>query len=107
MEDQGAVQHPYVAKSPPFTFGFEKNTARPIDENVDSVMRLKYAQVSKWMALEYRRVNGLVCRKTGIEVRVLLKGDTCTTLVTAKVPENFRKRRIDTEHLWCVYEYQR
>ena len=102
FEDQGAVQHPNVAKAPLFSFGFEKHTTRPIDENVDSIMGLKCAQVSEWMLLEHRREYGLVCRETGIEVRVLLKGDARMILVTAKVPQNFRKGWLDTKHLWRV-----
>ena len=102
FEDQGSVQIPNITKAPLFSFGFEKHMARPIDENVDSVTGLQYAQVSEWMALEHRRVCALICREIGIEVRVLLEGDRCTILVTAKVPHNFRKGRFDTEQLWCV-----
>ena len=91
MEDQGAVQHPDVAKAPFFLYGLEKHAIWPIDENVDSVMGLQYAQVSKcqWVVLECGRECALNCRETGIEVRILFEGDTCTILVTTEVPQNF------------------
>jgi hypothetical protein len=93
FEDQGAVQHPNVSKAPLSPFCFEKGMARPIEENIDGVMvPLKcYAQVSKWVAPEHRGVCALIRRETasGIEVRVLLEGDTLTALVTTKVPQNF------------------
>ena len=93
-----------LPKVPLLPICFEKHTARPIDENVDSVMGLQYAQVSKcqWVVLECGRECALNCRETGIEVRVVFEGDTCTILVTAEVPQNFRKGRSDTEHLWRV-----
>jgi hypothetical protein len=91
FEDQGSVQRPNVAKAPLFPFGFEKHTARPINENVDSVVGLKHTQVSKWVAREHGRECALICRKARVEVGVLLKGDTCIVLqfVTAKVPKDF------------------
>ena len=87
---QSAIQHPNVPKASLFTLGFEKHMARPVDENVDRVMGLEdHAQVSQWVTLEHRRVCTLICRETGIEVRVLLESDACTIFVTAKVPQNF------------------
>ena len=35
LEDQKVIHHPDVAKAPVYCFGFEKDTARPINENVD------------------------------------------------------------------------
>ncbi len=82
--------------------GFKKYTAWPIEEDVDSIIAFKCAiGVLKWAALKCRCMWGLVCGATQIKVRVMLDGDTCTVLVTAKVPENLRKGWTGTEFLWC------
>ena len=81
----------------------KKHTARPIEENINGVVVLEGSnRVLKWVALKHRRIRGLICRESQIEVRVLLERDTCTIFVTAKVPKDFREGRTGTEHLWSM-----
>ena len=99
-EDQGVIQQPDVAKDPEFVFGVQKDTAWPIEENIECVIMFKCtASVSQWVALKHGRVCALIFRATQIKVRVLLEGDTCSVLVAAKVPKNLWKRRTGTEFL--------
>ena len=78
----------------------KKYTGRPIEENIDSVVVFKYsACVLKWMSLKYGRVCALIRGATKIEVRILLKGDSCMVRVTAEVPKDLWKCRTDTEFL--------
>ena len=99
-EDQDAIQRPDITKDPEFVFGIKKHTARPIEENIDGVVVFKCSTwVLKWVALKHGRICALIRRATQIEVRVLLEGDTCTVLVTAKVPKDLRKGRTGTEFL--------
>ena len=52
-------------------FVFKKHTARPIEENMDSIVVFKRsAFILKWMVLKLRRICALVFRETQIEVRV-------------------------------------
>src|SRR6266702_41636 len=91
-KDQESIQRPDVAKNPGFVVNIKKHTAWPIDENINSVVVFKCsAWVLKWAAPKLRRIYALICRATQIEMRVLLEGDTCTVLVTAKVPKNLWK----------------
>lgn len=81
-------------------FDLKKHTAGPIEENMNSVVVFKCsAHILKWMVLKLRRICALVCRKTQIEVRVLLKGDASMVLVTAKIPKDLRKGRTGTKLL--------
>jgi len=99
-EDQGAIQQPDVTKDSEFVFGIKKYVARPIKENIDSVIVFKCSTwVLKWVALKHRRICALICRATQIEVRILFESDTCTALVPAKIPKNLRKGWIGTELL--------
>ena len=89
FEVQGSIQRPNVAKAPLFPSPFDKHTAGPIDENVDSVVGLKHAQVSKWVKREHGCECAFICREIRVEVRVLFEGDTCSTLETGKAPQDF------------------
>lgn len=55
--------------------------------------------ILKWMVLKLRRICALVFRETQIEVRVLLKGNASTVIVTAKIPKDLRNGRTGTEPL--------
>jgi hypothetical protein len=99
-KDQEAIQRPDIAKDPEFVFGIEEHTARPIEDNIDSVVVFEcFAWDLKWVALKHRRVGALICRERQIEVGVLLERDTCAGLVTVKVPKDFRQGRTGTEIL--------
>ena len=75
-------------------------TARAIEENINSVIMFKCSnRVLKWVAPKHRCVCVLICRATGIEVWILLEGNTRRVLVTAKVPKNLRKWHTITEFL--------